>query len=118
MSDAHGASLTQQPAAADAAPGPGFWIINVRVLDQVRYERYLEMAFDAIDGNGGDIIVRTSEGLVAAGNPKPRLVVVKFHSHAAAIEAFKSISQQAGMLMFDQIAEYDVLIVEGLTNPL
>ncbi len=118
MDDTYSHSFAQNHTTAPVDAAPGFWIISVRILDQARYHRYLEMAVDAIDGSGGDIIIRSSAGLAAAGNPKPRIVVVKFATYAAAVDAFKSLSQRAALLMYEQIADYDVLIVEGLDCPL
>lgn len=117
MNDVNKHSFTRTDPNPKGVVAPGYWIINVRIHDLLRYERYLEMAIDAIDSGGGDLIIRTSDGFVAAGNPKPRLVVVKFSSYAVAMDAFASVSQQAALLVYDQIADYDVMIVEGLDFP-
>jgi len=101
------------PPAADCVP-KGYWIISVRVLDKMRYDQYLDVAIDAIDRAGGDMIIRSDTGTIGAGSPKPRIVVVEFASLAAATDAFKSLAQQAAMLMYDQVADYDLLVVEGL----
>jgi len=103
------------PARPRRPDGPkrGYWVISVRILDQARYFTYLEMAVDAIDRLGGQMIIRSPEVIVGAGVPKPRLVVVEFATLAAAQEAFQDIAQQAAMLMFEGIAEYDLAIVEG-----
>lgn len=113
MDDGFGHSFTPQLAADTGTVVKGYWVISVRILDEARYFAYLEMASDAIDRLGGDMMIRSSDGIVGAGSPKPRIVVVAFPSMAAATEAFRSVAQHAAMLMFDGIAEYDITIVEG-----
>ncbi len=113
LDDEFGHSFAQStPVAADAAV-KGYWVIAVRILNEARYFAYLEMASDAIDRLGGRMIIRSTDGIVGAGTPKPRIVVVEFASLAEATEAFRDVAQQAAMLMFDGIAEYDITIVEG-----
>jgi uncharacterized protein (DUF1330 family) len=113
MNDDFGHSFPPPRATAAERQNKGYWVISVRILDAARYNAYLEMATDAIDRLGGEIIIRSSEGIVGAGAPKPRIVVVAFPSMAAATEAFHDVAQQAAMLMFDKIADYDLMIVEG-----
>jgi uncharacterized protein (DUF1330 family) len=117
MHDEFGHSFAQPRPVGGQGPGKGYWVISVRVLDQARYDAYLELATDTIDRLGGDLIIRSADGIVAAGNPKPRIVVVAFPSLATAREAFESVAQQAAMLMFEGIAEYDLTIVEGFADP-
>jgi uncharacterized protein (DUF1330 family) len=117
MNDEFGHSFARSVETINGVVTKGYWVISVRVLDQARYFAYLEMASDAIDRLGGDMIIRSSDGIVGAGNPKPRIVVVAFPSLAIAIEAFDSVSQQAAMLMFEGVAEYDLTIVEGFIDP-
>lgn len=113
MDDGFGHSFAPLHAKEAGAVAKGYWVISVRILDEARYFAYLEIATDAIDRLGGDMIIRSSDGIVGAGSPKPRIVVVAFPSVAAATEAFRDVAQQAAMLMFDKIAEYDLMIVEG-----
>ncbi len=94
-------------------PKRGYWVISVRILDEARYFTYLEVAIDAIDTLGGRMVIRSPQVIVGAGTPKPRLVVVEFASLADAQKAFENVAQQAAMLLFDGIAEYDLAIVEG-----
>jgi len=101
------------PPLRRQGPPRGYWIISVRVLDQARYFTYLEVAEDVIDRLGGRMVIRAPEVIVGAGAPKPRVVVVEFASLADAQAAFADISQQATMLLYDGIAEYDLAIVEG-----
>jgi uncharacterized protein (DUF1330 family) len=116
MNDEFGHSFAQLQPVANAASVKGYWVISVRVLDPARYAAYLEVAGDTIDRLGGDMIIRSSDGIIAAGDPKPRIVVVAFPSLAAAVEAFESVAQRATMLMFEGIAEYDLTIVEGFVD--
>jgi len=71
------------------------------------------MATEVIDQLGGQIIIRSPEVFVGAGSPKPRLVVVQFATLADAHAAFQDIAQQAAMLTFEGVADYDLAIVEG-----
>ena len=113
MEEEFGHSFVTPKPLTSNGPKRGYWVISVRILDQARYFTYLEIATDAIDRLGGHIIIRSPEVIVGAGSPKPRLVVVEFATFAEAQEAFQDIAQQAAMLIFDGIAEYDVAIVEG-----
>ena len=104
--------VASEPFRRDG-PRRGYWVISVRILDEARYFTYLEAATDAIDRLGGRMVIRSPMVIVGAGTPKPRLVVVEFASLAEAEAAFEDIAQQAAMLLFDGIAEYDLAIVEG-----
>lgn len=111
--DKYGHSFVQSKPFSRQGPARAYWVIAVRVVDEARYFTYLEVAVDAIDRLGGRIVIRSPQVVVGAGAPKPRLVVVEFASMAAAQEAFQDIAQQAAMLMFEGIADYDLSIVEG-----
>jgi uncharacterized protein (DUF1330 family) len=111
--DEYGHSFAPPHVFQDRGPLRGYWIISARVLDMQRYNAYLEVAVHVIDGLGGRMIIRTPQVFVAAGSPKPRLVVVQFANLADARAAFDDISQQAAMLLYEGVAEYDVSIVEG-----
>lgn len=113
MYEEFGHCYVQQIPVSRQGPQRGYWVISVRVLDQARYFTYLEMAIDAIDRLGGRMVIRSTDVIIGAGAPKPRLVVVEFMSLAVAEAALKNIAQQAAMLMFDGIAEYDLAVVEG-----
>ncbi|MGL5012380.1 MAG: DUF1330 domain-containing protein [Paracoccaceae bacterium] len=116
MSDEFGHSFVQDRRSGAASRPKGYWIISVDVMDQARYQTYLEMAVDAIDRLGGDIIIRTSEGVVCAGEPKRRNVIVQFPSYAAAVAASQDVAQKAAMLMYEGIASYDMTVVEGFVE--
>ena len=116
MVDDFGHSYVPQIPLKRVGPKRGYWVISVRILDEARYFAYLDMATDAIDRLGGRMVIRSADVIVGAGTPKPRLVVVEFMSLAEAQEAFQDIAQQAAMLMFEGIAEYDLAIVEGFDD--
>jgi len=116
MNEEYGHCYVQQQPRKREGPKRGYWVISVRILDQGRYFAYLEMAVDAIDRLGGRMVIRSPEVIVGAGTPKPRLVVVEFMSLDEAQAAFQDIAQQAAMLMFEGIAEYDLAIVEGFDD--
>lgn len=111
--DEYGHSFAPPHGSQDRGPLRGYWIISARVLDMQRYTAYLEVAVDVVDRLGGRMIIRTPQVFVAAGSPKPRLVVVQFADLADARSAFDDLSQQAAMLLYEGVAEYDVSIVEG-----
>ncbi len=111
--DEYGHSFVQSKPFMRQGPAKGYWVISARILDEARYFAYLEMATEAIDRLGGRMVIRSANVAVAAGSPKPRLIIVEFTSLAEAQEAFQDISQQTAMLMYDGIAEYDIAIVEG-----
>ena len=113
IDDDFGHSFARRAPVASDAPVKGYWVISVRILDEPRYFAYLEMASDAIDRLGGRMIIRSADGIVGAGTPKPRIVVVEFPSLHDATAAFRNVAQQAARLMFDGVAEYDITIVAG-----
>ena len=78
--DEYGHSFVQAKPFVREGPARGYWVISARVIDQARYFTYLEVAVDAIDRLGGRMVIRSAEVIVAAGAPKPRLVVVEFAS--------------------------------------
>ncbi len=95
----------------------GYWVALVDIKDPLRYGQAIEMGMDAMDRVGGRVIVRGT-GEVRVGSPKTRVVIVEFESLAEARARFEEPSYQAARDVFADIAEYDLLIVEGLSDPL
>ncbi|MCX7889162.1 MAG: DUF1330 domain-containing protein [Rhodobacteraceae bacterium] len=90
----------------------GYWVMLVQVKDPVRYAQCAEAGLDALERTGGRVIMR-GEAEVRAGNPKGRVVVVEFESIEEARERFGDETYQAAVQLYDGLADYDFLIVEG-----
>jgi uncharacterized protein (DUF1330 family) len=93
----------------------GYWVALVRVKDPTRYSQYLAAGLEAMERTGGRIIVRGA-GEVRAGSPKERVVIVEFESLEEARERFEDPTYQAARDLYQDIADYDFLIVEGVDD--
>ena len=59
-------------------------IANVTILDQEKYNEYLQAGGGTLAQYGGKILTASSESKVLEGNPGPLTVVVEFESMEAA----------------------------------
>lgn len=90
-------------------------IVDIEVLDPVRYEDYKRLASAAIAAYGGRYLVRggTSEVLDGTWQPR-RLVVLEFDSIAQA-KAWRASPEYAeAKRVRDDCARANMVVVEGL----
>lgn len=93
----------------------GIIIVDIEVLDPVRYEDYKRLASAAIAAYGGRYVVRGGKSDVISGGWKPgRLVVLEFDSVEQAKKWSASPEYAEAKKVRDTCARANMVVVEGL----
>lgn len=92
----------------------GYWIAHITVSDQTIYEKYRATNSKAFDKFGGKFLVRGGQHEVARGASRERHVIVEFPSYEAAKACYVSPEYSEAKDIFDQAAESDLVIIEGV----
>jgi len=93
----------------------GIIIVDIEVLDPVRYEDYKRLASAAIAAYGGRYLVRGGKNEVLAGEWTPRrLVVLEFDSVDQAKTCFASPEYAEAKTVRDLCARANMIVVEGI----
>ena len=88
------------------------WIGHIIVNDEETYGKYAELAGPAIAKHGGHFIARAGRYVQLEGKDRPRNVVAKFPTLAAAEACYRSPEYQAALKHAHGAAERDLVIVE------
>jgi uncharacterized protein (DUF1330 family) len=91
----------------------GYWIAHVDVRDAERYKDYVSTAKPAFEKFGAKFLARGGAYDVMEGKGRPRNVVIEFPSVQAAKDCYNSAEYQAAKAIRQQVADADMLIVEG-----
>ena len=93
---------------------PALIIVDIEVLDPVRYEDYKRLASAAIAAHGGQYLVRGGNSEVLDGDWQPRrLVVLQFDSVERAKAWRASPEYAAAKKVRDTCARANMVVVEG-----
>ena len=94
---------------------PALIIVDIEVLDPIRYEDYKRLASAAIAAHGGRYVVRGGKSEVLDGTWQPRrLVVLEFGSVEKA-KAWRSSPEYAeAKKVRDTCARANMIVVEGV----
>ena len=92
---------------------PAYWIAHVTVKDADAYARYAALATEAIVAHGGEFLARGGRYTQFEGTDRPRHVVARFPSMAAAEACYRSDTYRAALSHAKGAAERDLVIVEG-----
>ena len=94
----------------------GYWIARVEVRDPERYKDYVSTAKPAFERFGAKFLARGGEYHVMEGSSRPRNVVIEFPSVQAARDCYDSPEYQAAKRIRQEVADADMLIVEGYSG--
>lgn len=92
------------------------WIAHVKVTDPERYGKYAKLATEIIPAHGGVWLARGGAYVQLEGTDKPRQVVARFPSLAAAEACYRSPEYQAALEHAQGAAERDLVLVEELAG--
>lgn len=92
------------------------WIAHVHVTDPEAYGRYAALATDAIAAHGGVFLARGGSFLQMEGPERPRNVVARFPSLAAAEACYNSVQYQAALRHAEGAATRELVLVEELPS--
>lgn len=93
---------------------PGYWIAHVTVTDEEAYKKYAALAGKAIAEHGGEFLSRGGRVVHFEGTERPRNVLAKFPSLAAAEACYRSDTYQEALSHARGASERDLMVVEGL----
>jgi uncharacterized protein (DUF1330 family) len=94
---------------------PGYVVVQVRVTDPVRYERYKQLAEASVSAYGGRYVVRGGATQTLEGTWDPnRLVILEFPSPAVARQWWDSPEYAEGKALRQATAATEMVLVEGL----
>jgi uncharacterized protein (DUF1330 family) len=94
---------------------PAYVIVQVTVHDPVAYERYKQLAQDAVAAFGGRYVVRGGPTTVLEGTWQPsRLVVLEFADAERARAWWSSAEYAPGKALRQSCADTEMLLVDGV----
>lgn len=90
------------------------WIAHVTVTDEAAYAEYAKRATVAIAGQGGVFLARGGAFEQLEGPQRPRNVVVRFPSLAAAHDCYHSDAYQEALGFAKGASQRELVIVEEI----
>jgi uncharacterized protein (DUF1330 family) len=94
----------------------GIVVVDIEVLDPLRYEDYKRLASAAISAYGGRYLVRGGASEVLAGEWTPRrLVVLEFESVDQAKTCFTSPEYAEAKKVRETCARMNMIVVDGIS---
>ena len=93
----------------------GYVIASVTVQDEVAYQRYADLARDAMAKHGARILAKGGRYEALEGNARQRNVILEFESFEAARRYWSSSEYQLARTHRIGAAEIDLCLVEGVT---
>ncbi|WP_185984049.1 DUF1330 domain-containing protein [Aureimonas mangrovi] len=91
-----------------------YWIARVDVHDPERYKDYVATAAPAFEEFGAKFIVRGGPFREMEGVARTRNVVIEFETMEKALACHQSPQYQAAKQIREEVAEGDIVIVEGV----
>ncbi|MCZ7462661.1 DUF1330 domain-containing protein [Rhizobium rhizogenes] len=92
----------------------GYWIARVDVHDNERYKDYVTTAKPAFERFGANFLARGGALTELEGKARGRNVVIEFPSVQHAIDCYNSPEYQAAAKIRQEVADAEMLIVEGI----
>lgn len=93
-----------------------YWIARVSIRDIERYPEYLAAANIAFKKYDARFIVRGGPFSTMEGTSHERNVIVEFKDHATAMACYHSSEYGTARLIRQQIADADVIIIDGVAE--
>ncbi len=92
----------------------GYWIARVDVRDAERYKDYVAAAKPAFERFGAVFLARGGPVSHLEGEVRSRNVVIEFPSVQAALDCYNSPEYQVAAKIRQEVADADMLVVEGV----
>ncbi|MFK3777244.1 DUF1330 domain-containing protein [Agrobacterium sp. NPDC089420] len=92
----------------------GYWIARVDARDNERYKDYVATAKPAFERFGANFLARGGALTELEGKARARNVVIEFPSVQHAIDCYNSPEYQAAAKIRQEIADAELMIVEGI----
>lgn len=91
-----------------------YWIARADVHDHERYKDYVTTSAPAFERHGAKFLVRGGPFHELEGKARSRNVVIEFPSVEDALACFNSPEYQEALAIRREVADAELLIVEGL----
>ncbi|ACM35230.1 DUF1330 domain-containing protein [Agrobacterium vitis] len=91
----------------------GYWIARVDVRDAERYKDYVSTAKPAFERFGAVFLARGGKTDAVEGQSRARNVVIEFPSFQAAYDCYHSPEYQAAVKIRQEVADGEIVLVEG-----
>ena len=95
----------------------GYWVAFADVTDPEGYKAYIAANATAFAKYGGRFLVRGGGAQAPEGQPRSRVVVIEFPTHAAAVECYASPEYAAAMALRQGKSVMDLAIMPGYDGP-
>ena len=93
---------------------PAYTIARVDIHDDKNYKKYAEIATEAIQKFGGEILVRGGDSFQMEGEGRKRNVIIKWPDMKTAKEFYHSDLYQKALTYGTKAAVRDYTLVEGV----
>ena len=93
---------------------PAYTIARVDIHDDETYKKYAEIATEAIQKFGGEILVRGGESFQMEGEGRKRNVIIKWPDMKTAKDFYHSDLYQKALTYGTKAAVRDYTLVEGV----
>ncbi len=91
----------------------GYWVACVDVTDPAAYQKYREALAAPFQKFGGKFLTRGGKTDQVEGTLRPRVVLIEFPTHQAALDCYHSPEYEAAKKLRLQAAHADLVILEG-----
>ena len=91
----------------------GYWIVHVKVTNEVGYEEYKRASSAPLAKFGGKFLVRGGSQEVPEGPVRARTVVIEFPNFTAAKSCYASQEYKSAQAVRIKYSTADLVIVEG-----
>ena len=95
----------------------GYWIGRVDVTDPEKYKAYIAANAEPFKKFGAHFLVRAGRFENPEGSCRSRNIVIKFPSHQAALDCWKSPEYQEAIKLRLSVSTVDIVIIEGYDGP-
>ncbi len=92
----------------------GYWIARVDIKDSERYKDYVSAAKPAFEKYGAKFLARGGNFHKLEGQVRARNVVIEFPSLQTALDCYNSPEYQIAAAIRQQVADAEMVIVEGI----
>ncbi len=92
----------------------GYWIARVDVHDAERYKDYVSTAKPAFERFEANFLARGGAMIELEGKARARNVVIEFPSVQHAVDCYNSPEYQAAEKIRQEVADSEIVIVEGV----
>ncbi len=92
----------------------GYWIARVDVHDAGGYPKYVETAKPAFERFGARFLARGGKTDAVEGPGRARNVIIEFPSFQNALDCYNSPEYQDAVKVRQQVADGEIVIVEGI----